>query len=65
MYTGGLIACLGSAIAAGGVFVFLFLILTPLFLWRVGAEDALMARQFPREFPGYKARTYALVPFVW
>jgi protein-S-isoprenylcysteine O-methyltransferase Ste14 len=65
MYTGGLIACLGSAIAAGGVFVFLLLILTPLFLWRVSAEDALMQRQFPREFPPYKARTYALVPFVW
>jgi protein-S-isoprenylcysteine O-methyltransferase Ste14 len=65
MYTGGIIACLGSAIAAGGVFVFLLLILTPLFLWRVSAEDALMTRQFPREFPDYKKRTYALIPFVW
>jgi protein-S-isoprenylcysteine O-methyltransferase len=65
MYTGGLVACLGSAMAAGGVFVFLLLILTPLFLWRGSAEDELMSRQFPEEFPGYKARTYALIPLVW
>ena len=45
--------------------LFLFLILTPLFLWRVSAEDALMASQFPREFPEYEMRTYALIPFVW
>jgi protein-S-isoprenylcysteine O-methyltransferase Ste14 len=65
MYTGGLVACLGSAMSAGGVFVFLLLILTPLFLWRVVAEDELLSRQFPREFPEYKARTYALIPLVW
>jgi protein-S-isoprenylcysteine O-methyltransferase Ste14 len=65
MYTGGLVACLGSAIAAGGAFVFLLLVLTPLFLWRVSAEDALMTRQFPRAFADHKARTYALIPFVW
>jgi len=41
------------------------LVLTPLFLWRVSAEDALMTRQFPRAFAEYKARTYALIPFVW
>ena len=65
MYTGGLVACVGSAMAAGGVFVFLLLILTPLFLWRVSAEDELMSQQFPQQFPEYKARTYALIPLVW
>src|SRR5262249_12845179 len=38
MYTGGIIACIGSAIVAGGAFVFFLIILTPLFLWRVSAE---------------------------
>jgi protein-S-isoprenylcysteine O-methyltransferase len=65
MYTGGILACFGSAIVAGGVFVFLLLVLTPLFLWRVRAEDELLARQFPQEFPAYKRRTKALIPFVW
>lgn len=65
MYTGGIVACLGSAIAVGGPFVFLLLLLTPLFLWRVGAEDKLMEEQFPAEYPEYKSRTKALIPFVW
>jgi protein-S-isoprenylcysteine O-methyltransferase Ste14 len=56
---------LASAIVAGGVFVFLLLVLTPLFLWRVGAEDRLMARQFPDEYPEYRNRTRALIPFVY
>jgi protein-S-isoprenylcysteine O-methyltransferase Ste14 len=65
MYTGGIVACLGSAIACGGAFVFLLAFLTPLFLWRVGAEDQLMEQQFPSAYPEYKRRTKALIPFVW
>lgn len=65
MYSSGLIACIGSAIVVGGAFVFLFVFLTPLFVWRVGAEDRLMAQQFPNEYPAYKRRTKALIPFVW
>jgi protein-S-isoprenylcysteine O-methyltransferase Ste14 len=65
MYTGGIIACIGSAIVGGGAWIFLLAILGALFLWRVGAEDKLMAEQFPKEFPDYKRRTKALIPFVW
>lgn len=65
MYTGGLLACLGSAIVVGGPFVFLFVLLGAIFIWRVGAEDRLLERQFPDEFPEYARRTNALIPFVW
>ena len=65
MYTGGLIACIGSAIAAGGAWIFLLLILGTIFLWRVSAEDRLMEQQFPSEYPNYKRRTKALIPFIW
>ncbi|CDX62701.1 Isoprenylcysteine carboxyl methyltransferase [Mesorhizobium plurifarium] len=65
MYTGGLLACIGSAIVVGGPFVFLLVLLGAIFIWRVGAEDRLLARQFPDEFPAYARRTNALVPFVW
>jgi protein-S-isoprenylcysteine O-methyltransferase Ste14 len=47
IYVGGLIACIGSAIVAGGAWVLLLVILGTLFLWRVGAEDKLMEQQFP------------------
>jgi protein-S-isoprenylcysteine O-methyltransferase Ste14 len=65
MYTGGLVACIGSAIVAGGAWIFLLLILGGIFIWRVGAEDKLMAQQFPDEYPSYKKRTKALIPFIW
>lgn len=65
MYAGGLLASLGSALVRGGAWVFLLVILGSLFLWRVGAEDKLMARQFPNEFPAYKKRRKALIPFLW
>jgi len=65
MYSGGIIACIGSALAVGGPFILLLLVLTPLFLWRVGAEDKLMEGQFPAQYPDYKKRTKALIPFVW
>jgi protein-S-isoprenylcysteine O-methyltransferase len=65
MYAAGLVMCLGSAFVVAGGFVFLLLLLTPLFLWRAGAEDRLLARLFPREFPDYRKRTKALIPFVW
>jgi protein-S-isoprenylcysteine O-methyltransferase Ste14 len=65
MYTGGLIATIGSAITAGGVFVFLLVLLAPLFIWRTGAEDKLMTAQFPDEYPEYMKRTKKLIPFVW
>jgi protein-S-isoprenylcysteine O-methyltransferase len=65
MYAGGLLAGVGAAIAAGGSWVFMVLLLGGLFLWRVRAEDDLMARQFPNEYPAYRKRTKALIPFVW
>ena len=65
MYAGGLVACIASAIVAGGPFIFLLVLLGSLFLWRVGAEDKLMEQQFPKEYPDYRNRTKALIPFVW
>jgi protein-S-isoprenylcysteine O-methyltransferase Ste14 len=65
MYSGGLVACIGSAIVVGGLFIFLLILLTPVFVWRSSAEDTLMEQQFPSEYPAYKKRTNALIPFVW
>jgi protein-S-isoprenylcysteine O-methyltransferase len=65
MYTGGLIATIGSAVTAGGAFVFLLILLAPLFIWRTGAEDKLMTAQFPDQYPKYMKRTKKLLPFIW
>jgi protein-S-isoprenylcysteine O-methyltransferase Ste14 len=59
----GCIACIGSAIVAGGPWIFVLVILGALFLWRM-TEDRLMAKQFPNEYLDYKKRTKPLIPFV-
>jgi protein-S-isoprenylcysteine O-methyltransferase Ste14 len=46
-------------------FVFLLVLLGAIFLWHVGAEDRLMAQQFPSEYPEFKKRTWALFPFIY
>jgi protein-S-isoprenylcysteine O-methyltransferase Ste14 len=65
IYAGCLLACIGSAIACGGAWIFLLILLGSLFLWRVGAEDRLMEKQFPKEYPEYKKRTKAMIPYIW
>ena len=65
MYAGGLIAAVGSAIVCGRAFVFLLVLLGTIFLRRLGAEEKLMTQQFPKDYPEYKKRTKALIPFVW
>jgi protein-S-isoprenylcysteine O-methyltransferase Ste14 len=65
MYAGGLIACIGSAVVCSGAWILLLVFLGAIFLHRVGAEDRLMEQQFPNEYPAYKKRTKALIPFVW
>ncbi len=65
IYAGGLVASLGSAVACRGGWIFLFLILGSIFILRIFAEDRLMASQFPSDYPAYKKRTWALIPFIW
>jgi hypothetical protein len=60
-----LVIVIASAIAAGGGWIFLLVILGSIFLWCVGAEDKLMEQQFPNEYSNYKKRTKALIPFIW
>lgn len=56
----GVALTLGSLFAYLGVILLIFGVLI-----RIHDEDALMARQFPNEYPEYKKSTKALVPFIW
>jgi protein-S-isoprenylcysteine O-methyltransferase Ste14 len=65
IYTGVLIAALGSALAGGLPWLLAFAIGLAVFLRRVRIEENLMTKQFPDQYPEYKKRTRALVPWVW
>jgi protein-S-isoprenylcysteine O-methyltransferase Ste14 len=65
IYSGILLALVGSGLAAGLFWLLLFIIICPYFAYSAKTEERLMAMQFPDKYPEYKKRTNALVPFVW
>ncbi|HUO50096.1 MAG TPA: isoprenylcysteine carboxylmethyltransferase family protein [Candidatus Paceibacterota bacterium] len=64
IYTGILLAAFGSAIVTP-TWLIVFVIILVMFVWRVHVEERLMLQQFPTQYPEYKKRTWALIPYVW
>jgi protein-S-isoprenylcysteine O-methyltransferase Ste14 len=64
IYTGILIATLGSAIGTSPFWLIPFVLLGIYFLYSARKEEKLMMEQFPEQYPQYMSRTKMLVPFV-
>jgi protein-S-isoprenylcysteine O-methyltransferase Ste14 len=64
IYTGIILAILGSAITSP-VWLITFFVVSAMFIWRVYVEEGLMIQQFPTQYPEYQKKTWALVPWVW
>jgi protein-S-isoprenylcysteine O-methyltransferase Ste14 len=65
IYTGLLLAILGTAIAFGewrGLLAFGFL--TVAFLFKLRREERFMSESFPDDYPRYRAQVPALIPFI-
>jgi protein-S-isoprenylcysteine O-methyltransferase len=65
IYTGVLIALLGTALVSTILWWIVFAASCLIFLYRVHAEEKLMVTQFPEQYPEYKKRTKALIPLIW
>jgi protein-S-isoprenylcysteine O-methyltransferase Ste14 len=65
IYTGILLAVLGTAFVVGMFWLLIFLIVCLFFIYSARTEERLMMKAFPDTYPEYKKRTRALVPFVW
>jgi protein-S-isoprenylcysteine O-methyltransferase Ste14 len=66
IYTSHLLMGLGTAVASGLLVAFVALFLFIIGFWiKLKQEEDLLLRHFPDEYPGYKARVKALVPFVF
>lgn len=65
IYTGLLLAVVGSALTSNPLWLLVFVPVLGLFLWRIPVEEKLMREQFPNQYPAYQKRTKALIPFVW
>lgn len=65
IYTGMLLAILGSALASSMVWFVIFIVFCVNFLYRIQVEERYMMQLFPNRYPEYRRRTKALIPFVW
>lgn len=65
IYTGMIIALFGSGLVNGIIWIIFFVVFTVVFLMRIPVEEGYMMQLFPSQYPEYKKRTKALIPFVW
>lgn len=65
IYTAHLLLGLGTAIGSGRLVAFLGVASFIVGFWiKLSQEERLLFRGFPEEYPAYKARVKALIPFV-
>jgi len=64
IYSGILLAILGSALASNVYWLIGLVALTGYFIYSARTEERLMSSSFPAAYPDYRARTKMLIPFV-
>lgn len=66
IYSGVLLAMMGTAMLLGFFFSFIYLILSVFGLLRKSKqEEELLISQFPNQYPEYQKRTKILIPYVF
>lgn len=66
IYTGILLMVLGTALSDGTLSAGIgFVIIVLSIGFKLRAEEALLTKHFPKEYPAYKNRTKALIPYIF
>lgn len=64
IYSGIMLAMIGSALAVGVLWLALFVLYFAYFLFSARTEEKMMLAQFPDTYPQYRRRTKMLIPLV-
>lgn len=64
IYSGLLLAILGTALATNLYFLIALAVIGAYFVYSATVEERLMTSSFPTVYPNYRARTKMLIPFV-
>jgi protein-S-isoprenylcysteine O-methyltransferase Ste14 len=64
IYSGILVAGVGTAVALSWMWLIAVVLAAIYFLYSATVEERYMAQQFPDAYPAYKRATKMLVPFV-
>jgi protein-S-isoprenylcysteine O-methyltransferase Ste14 len=65
IYTGILLAALGSLLVSAILWLVPFVLFCAYFVYSAKTEEKQMVKQFPKEYPEYRKRVKALIPFIW
>ncbi len=65
IYTGLILAMLGSAMGVNVLWALLLVVIAPYFLYSARREEAVMLQQFPQQYAAYVARTGMLAPSLF
>jgi protein-S-isoprenylcysteine O-methyltransferase Ste14 len=65
IYTGILVAILGTTIVSSIFWLFIFSITAIYFIYSALQEEKTMVKQFPKEYTNYKSKTKMLLPFLF
>ncbi len=65
IYSGIMLAMIGSALAIELLWLVLFVLYFAFFLYSARTEEKMMLAQFPDTYPAYRRRTKMLIPFVF
>jgi protein-S-isoprenylcysteine O-methyltransferase Ste14 len=64
IYTGIIVAMLGTMIAETFVWILPLIVFSAYFIYSARREEELMCRQFPGKYSAYMKRTWMLLPFL-
>lgn len=65
IYTGLFLMSLGTLILSQTILaIIFFLAIVGVFTFKLTQEEKLLMKHFPKEYPAYKKRTKALIPFI-
>ena len=66
IYTGAFLMGIGTVVLlqTPGIFL-IFLALFCFFVFKLKLEEKFLTKHFPKEYPAYKKRVKALIPFIW
>jgi protein-S-isoprenylcysteine O-methyltransferase Ste14 len=65
IYSGFLLAMLGSALVGGFIWIIIFMASGIYFTYSAKVEEKMMIEQFPNQYTKYERKTKMLVPFVF
>jgi protein-S-isoprenylcysteine O-methyltransferase Ste14 len=65
IYSGILLALIGTSLASSLVWLIVFAIAGIYFVYSAVEEEKLMIKQFPKVYPSYKSKTKMLIPFIF